>query len=160
MKARCWYDARMPILIIVEEQKDAFRGYTEQLIQSADWIAQSLSKKIKEALFGKAEIRGNFTFIKALIWNRTENIFYQTMHQIRDVLIINQPVTELMLSWRSELSQEAIAIFDEKSQTGDFDAVDPRRVASARNELCSILYGNKLKEILGLPKEKTKKKKI
>lgn len=160
MKARCWYDSRMPILIIVEEQKDAFRGYSEQLIQSANWIAKNLGNKIKKALFGEAEVRGNFAFIKALFWHQTENIFYQTMYQLRDALLTNRSVSEIKLSWRSKLSQEALVIFDEKSQTGDFDAVDPCRVASARNEFCSILYGNKLKEILGLPQVKTKKKKL
>lgn len=158
-KARCWYDAKMPILIVAAEQKDAFRGYAEQLIQSASWIADNLSKKIKKALFGEAEIRGNFAFIKALFWHQTENIFYQTMYQVRDALLITQPVTEIKLSWHNKLSREALVIFDEKSQTGDFDAVDPCRVASARNELCSILYGNKLKEILGFPRVKNKKKK-
>ena len=158
-KANCWYDARMPILIINEKQKDAFRGYSEQLIQSANWIADNLGKKIKKALFGEAEIRGNLTFIKALFWQQTENVFYQTMHQIRDGLSTNQPSTEIILSWRNKISQEAIAIFDEKSQTGDFDAVNPGRVARARNELSGIIYGDKLKDILGLPKDKTKKKK-
>ncbi|HUU39692.1 MAG TPA: type I-E CRISPR-associated protein Cse1/CasA [Desulfatiglandales bacterium] len=159
MKARSWYDSRMPILIIVAEHKETFRGYVEQLIQSANWIADNLSKKLKKAVFGETEMRGNFAFIKALFWHQTENIFYQTMYQLRDALLINQSVSEIKLSWRSKLSQDALVIFDEKSQTGDFDAVDPRRVASARNELYSILYGNKLKEILGFPKEKTKKKK-
>lgn len=159
MKARCWYDARMPILIIVEEQKDAFRGYAERLIQSANWVAGNLSKKTKKALFGEAKTHGNITFIKTLFWKQTEIVFYQTMHKLRDALLINQPITEIVLSWRNKISQEAIAIFDEKSQTGDFDAVSPRRVACARNELLGIIYGDKLKDILGLPKDKTKKKK-
>lgn len=159
MKARCWYDAKMPILIINEKQKDTFRGYAEKLIQSADWIADNLNKKIKKALFGEAEIRGNMAFIKSLFWQQTENVFYQTMYQLRDALSTNQPITEIILSWRNKISQEAIAIFDEKSQTGDFDAVNSGRVACARNELSAIIYGDKLKDILGLPKDKTKKKK-
>lgn len=159
MKARCWYDAKMPILIINEKQKDTFRGCAERLIQSANWIADNLSKKIKKALFGEAEIRGSMAFIKSLFWQQTENVFYQTMHQLRDALSNNQPITEIILSWRNQISQEAIAIFDNKSQTGDFDAVNPRRIACARNELHGIIYGNKLKDILGLPKDKTKKKK-
>lgn len=158
-KANCWYDARMPILIINEKQKDTFHGYSEKLIQSANWIADNLSKKIKKALFGEAEIRGSISSIKSLFWQQTENVFYQTMHQLRDVLSNNQPITEIFLSWRNQISQVAIAIFDDKSQTGDFDAVNPRRIARARNELNGIIYGNKLKDILGLPKDKTKKKK-
>jgi CRISPR system Cascade subunit CasA len=158
-KARCWYDSKMPILIIAAEQKEAFRGYAEQLIQSANWFVDNLSKQIKKALFGETEIPGNFAFIKALFWHQTENIFYQTLHQLRDALLINQPVLEIKLRWCSKLSQEALAIFDEKSQTGDFDAVDPGRIANARNELCSILYGEKVKKILGLPIEKTERKK-
>jgi CRISPR system Cascade subunit CasA len=151
MKARCWYDSRMPILIIAAEHKEAFRGYAEQLIQSANWFADNLNKKIRKALFGETETKGNFAFIKALFWHQTENIFYQTLQQLRDGLLINQSVLEIKLQWCSKLSQEALTIFDERSQTGDFDAVDPGRIANARNELCSILYGKKVKEILGLP---------
>lgn len=158
-KARCWYDSRMPILIITAEQKEIFRGYAEQLIQSANWFADNLRKKIKKALFGDTETKGKLTFIKALFWHQTENIFYETLQQLRDSLLINQSALEIKLHWRSKLSQEALTIFDEHSQAGDFDAVDPGRIANARNELYSILYGKKVKEILGLPIEKTKKKK-
>lgn len=153
-KARCWYDSRMPILIIAAEQKEIFRGYAEQLIQSANWFAETLSKKIKKALFGETETKVNFTFIKALFWRQTENIFYETLQQLRDSLLINQPALEIKLHWCSKLSQEVLAIFDENSQTGDFEAVDPGRIVNARNELCSILYGKKVKEILGLPIKK------
>jgi CRISPR system Cascade subunit CasA len=159
MKARCWYDAKMPILIIVEEQKDLFRGCAEQLIQSANWISDNLTKKIKKALFGETELRGSLSFIKSLFWERTENVFFQTMYQVRDALKANQPIAETILNWRNKISQEAIKIFDEKAQTGDFESVNPKRVACARNELFGIIYGNKLKTILGLPKDKTKKKK-
>ncbi len=158
-KARCWYDSRMPILIIAAEQKEIFRGYAEQLIQSANWFAGTLSKKIKKALLGETETKGTFTFIKSLFWRQTENIFYETLQQLRDSLLINQPALEIKLRWCTKLSQAVLAIFDENSQTGDFDAVDPGRIANARNELCSILYGKKVKEILGLPIGKTKRKK-
>jgi CRISPR system Cascade subunit CasA len=159
MKARCWYDSKMPIFIIATEHKNDFCGYAEQLIQSSYWFAESLNKKIKKALFGETEIKGNFAYIKATFWNQTENIFYQTLQQLRDALLTDQPVLEIKSHWCSKLSQEALTIFDKNSQTGDFDAVDPSRIANARNELCDILYGEKVKKILGLPIKKIKGKK-
>jgi len=159
MKARCWYDAKMPILFVTEEYKEAFRAYAERLVQFANWIGDNLSKKVRNALFRHAQVQGDFASVKELFWHQTENGFYQIMYELRDALLYNYPVHEIMLRWQSNLTRVAISIFDEESQAGDFEAVDPRRIANARNELCSILYGNKVKEILGLSLEKIKKKK-
>jgi CRISPR system Cascade subunit CasA len=159
MKARCWYDSKMPILIINKKQKDVYKGHAVQLIQSANWIADSLLKKVKKALFGESEVRGNTAYIKALFWQKTESFFYQTMNLLRDALTSEQSTAGILLIWRDQITKETISIFDETSQTGDFDAVNPRRVATARNELCGIIYGDKLKDILGIPTDKNKKKK-
>jgi CRISPR system Cascade subunit CasA len=156
-KARCWYEAKMPILIISEDKKALFMGYAGQLINSAKIISDALSNKIKKAIFGETDTKGSLAFTKTMFWRRTEDVFYKTLQKLRGALMNNQTDLDIKLDWYSTLSKEALAIFDEKSQTGDFESADPKRIAVARNELCSILYGKKIKNNLGLPIEKSKK---
>ncbi len=39
MKARCWYDATMPILMVPEGLEDIFKVLVEQMVRAADWVS-------------------------------------------------------------------------------------------------------------------------
>ena len=158
-KARCWYDAKVPILLIDVKLKELFSGNVDRLIKSAELTAEKLKKQIKATLFRDTGKKANLGFVENLFWRQTEPGFYQSAYQIREVLLKDHNETQIMLNWREMLSHAALKIFDTHAQAGDFDAVNPGRVARARNELSGIIYGDKLKGILGLPKDKSKKKK-
>jgi hypothetical protein len=53
--------------------------------------------------------------------------------------------------WHKRLVREAETIFNDISQTGAFDAADPKRIALAWRDLQKSLHGKKLREQLGLP---------
>jgi CRISPR system Cascade subunit CasA len=153
MKARCWYDATMPILAIDEGLDAAFKAYTERLVQAASLTAGMLRKQIKLAIFGEAEVRGDISFIQSNFWSATEGKFFSQVRHLRDAL--RQGVDEQVVlgNWLMILKDSAFSIFDTYSQTGDFDATDPRRIALARNELAKLLNGKKLRDLLGLPRQ-------
>ncbi|MEX2165361.1 MAG: type I-E CRISPR-associated protein Cse1/CasA [Sulfuricaulis sp.] len=153
MKARCWYDAEMPILTIDKELELVFKARVEQLVQAASWAVDVLRKRTKDALFGDSDPSGDLGFVPAHFWAATEAGFFENVRQLRDA--IKQGVDErpILGNWLSSLRRAALTVFDTYSQTGDFDAVNPRRVALARNDLTKSLNGKKLRDLLGLPQQ-------
>lgn len=86
-------------------------------------------------------------------WDSTEVSFLDAIRDIKNRLSEGASETITLESWLSALKRAAYAVFDTYSQTGDFDAADPRRVAVARNELAKSLNGKKLRDLLGLPRQ-------
>lgn len=70
---------------------------------------------------------------------------------MRERLIENGDEKGVLENWRLLLRREALRIFDTYSQTGDFDAADPRRVSLAWMELLGNLDGKLIYDKLGLP---------
>lgn len=152
-KARCWYDARMPILTLPEELEATFKDIVLRLVTVAGKVADELRSKVKEALFGEGTARGSLNFVQTDFWSETESAFYEHLGQLRDTLPVDPNAHAVMENWLKTLRQAALRIFDRHSQTGEFDAVSPRRIALARNNLGKFLASSQVREkILGLPK--------
>jgi CRISPR system Cascade subunit CasA len=151
MKARCWYDAEMPMIFASEDREIEYKGQIEAMIRAAQQVAVEVRRHVKNALFGpQAEIRGDLSYIGTHFWSATESAFYALLHRTRDALNMGEDVTPLLQEWHTTLASTARRIFDDVSQTGDFNAADPRRVACAWNDLNKALAGRKLRELLGL----------
>ncbi len=84
-------------------------------------------------------------------WGKSEGSFLDAIKDVRDLLSGGSNEISALERWLTILKQEALTVFDTYSQTGDFDAVDPRRVALARYELAKSL--KKLRDLLGLPRQ-------
>lgn len=153
-KARCWYDARMPIITLPEGQEVAFRDLVGRLVNAADKVARDYIKKsLKGALFGEGKVRGDLNFMQNDFWDATESAFYDHLRQLRATLLTDPMAHTVRESWWRILHNTAFTVFDRHSGTGDFDSVSPRRIAKARNDLRKALMGAPLKEkILGLPR--------
>lgn len=153
-KARCWYDARMPIIALPGELEIPFKDSVSRLVNAANKVARDyLKKSLKAALFGEGKVRGDLSFIQSDFWDATESAFYDHLRQLRAVLPTDPSALPVVESWWRILHDTAFVVFDRHSGTGDFDSVSPRRIAQARNKLGKALAGAPLKEkILGLPK--------
>lgn len=149
--ARCWYDATMPILIVPEGLEDIFKALVEQMVRAADWVAGVMRGRIKDALLGDGDARGDLSHVQTHFWNVTEGAFYPHVKNLRDVLSNPSGEQPILESWRRALRDTALTIFDHYAQSGDFDTADPRRIATARNDLGKALNGKKLRDVLGLP---------
>lgn len=157
-KARCWYDAKMPLLTVAEKIDIDFRDSVARLIEAAEKAADYLHNHLKEALLGnKATVRGDLRFIKAEFWASTETAFYEHLRQLWKTLPTDSLAQSVLESWWQTLRGTAFVVFERHSQTGDFDAVNPKKIAHAFNGLRKCLNGPLLKEkILGLPKSEKK----
>jgi len=150
MKARCWYDTEMPIIFASEEIEVEYKAQIDIMIQISQQVALELRKQVKNALFGPhAPARGDLTYLDSRFWSETEPTFYTLLGRIRDALNASSDSTSLLREWYATLTSTARRIFDDASQTGDFNAADPRRIATAWNDLNKALARRKLRELLG-----------
>jgi len=152
MKARCWYDATLPILTAPEGMAEIFKAQVEKLVQAAHRVCSLIRSRVKHALFGDSDVRGDLSYVQSHFWSVTEGSFYEHIRSLRDVLASNDSGNTILESWLTTLKNTALTLFDHYSRIGDFDVVDPRRIAAARNSLGKDLNGKKIRDILGLPK--------
>lgn len=164
MKARCWYDAVMPILALPEnkEASDLFKALVEQSVLAAKLAADEVRRRTKIAMVGDGDLRGDLYFVTSHFWGVTEAAFFAHAYRLRDLAKSGQNEQEVLKEWLSELRKNALVTFDRYANTGDFDIVNPRRIALARNQLTRTISGKKMRQTLGLPepkKDKPKKRK-
>ena len=81
----------------------------------------------------------------------TEEDFYAALHELSTTLGAGGDVVPVIEAWHERVAAMAEDIFDDLSQTGAFDAVDPRRVALAWLGLRREIRGKKIRGLLGLP---------
>jgi CRISPR system Cascade subunit CasA len=150
MKARCWYEAEMPMIFASEDIELEYKVQIEVMIEVALQVALELRKQVRNALFGPyAQIRGDLSYVDSQFWSETEPAFYTLLGRLRNSLIAREDSTSLLREWYTTLVRTARLVFDGASQTGDFNAADPRRIAIAWNDLNKALARRKLRELLG-----------
>ena len=152
MKARCWYDSCMPLTVCDARIQESFAFHVAAIIKSADIVAFESRTRVKEALFPKGgEVKGDFSFISGRFWQETEPAFFAALPTLRELLRNDSDVIPFLEDWHNVLVRTSQSIFNDLSQTGAFEAADPKRIALAWRHLRMALFGKKLKETLGLP---------
>lgn len=160
MKARSWQDCTMPLLRCPPEIATDYSAHLTKLVLAAELASFELRTQSKKALCGR-EARGDaslFQSISGRFWQETEAGFYQLAYRLRDALIAGAEIINLLTEWHQVLVSTAEWIFDDTSQGGSFEAADPKRIATAWNDLRKNLHGRKMKETLGLPIESDRAK--
>ncbi len=155
-KARCWYDATVPLFHIGDgglSVQKAIREEVNDWLNAAELCVSYLRGAVKDAWFG-ADARGDFGFIEAAFWSRTEPGFYGLLRErIQNLRDGNTgDAIASAEAWRKVLCTSALHLFDtELVGTGPIERQNPARIAAAHRMLTSALYGSKLTQTLGLP---------
>lgn len=156
MKACCWYEGIMPVVLVEGKCIEIYNHYVANIIKAANKVANDLAWHTKEALYN-VEIEANknkdFNFVKTRFWESTEPEFYNILKNLRYFIVTNSDkIPEKTLNdWLKHVAKKAEEIFDDVTQSGEFNAVDPGRVAKAWNKLKWKIYSDETKYILGLP---------
>jgi len=150
MKACCWYEGIMPVVIIEDKiKREIYEAEIATLIKAADSLASSLRYAIKDAL--KVDVN-KLSSITQRFWQETEADFYRIIARMRERVVAGNDGTSIKQEWHKCIVRKAEQIFDEVSQSEMIDEVNVKRVAQARNKLMGIIRGKKVKQdILGLP---------
>lgn len=155
-KARCWYDATVPLYHLGEcslAEQRALRDEVSDWLAGAELTATYLRGAVKDAWFS-ADARGDFSFIDAAFWSRTEPGFYGLLRQRIQDLRDGKGDEDFarVESWRAVLRQAALHLFDaELVGAGPVERQNPARIAAAHRQLGKSLDGPKLRQTLGLP---------
>jgi CRISPR system Cascade subunit CasA len=158
MKARCWYEATVPLYSLADCSPAAQKALREDVgtwLAGAEQAASYLRGAVKDAWFG-GDARGDFGFIDASFWSRTEPHFYALL---RDRMQAPQgdaaPDSNAHCeAWLKQLKRTALGLFDtELVGAGPIERMHPARVAAAHNQLRANLNGPKLRAALGMPVE-------
>ncbi len=155
MKARCWYETTFPLYSLNEEIREKFTLRTEQLILAATDTASVTRKCIKEAWFKRpGDAKGDTAYLTEAFLHHTETDFYERLKQLK--LLLNTGLDDLPVrqQWHNTLLTTSEYLFDYWTSRGDFETVNPRRIAQARKKLTNWLWGKKLRaDTLHLPKK-------
>lgn len=156
MKARCWYDATMPLYALEDcglEVQTELRDEVGSWLAAAELAAACVRGAVKDAWFG-AEGRGDLSFIDAAFWSRTEPAFYRLLSE-RIAAAREGRVGDRLASattWQTEIRAAALRLFDrELVGSAAIERQNPARVAQAHQKLRASLDGPKLRAALGLP---------
>ncbi len=152
MKARCWYDATVPLYALADCSLTAQKALREEVgawLQGAELAVSYLRSAVKDAWF-RHDARGDFSFVDATFWSRTEGAFYQLLQQrIQEAPGLDRVATAER--WLRTLSSVAMKLFDnEWVGSGPVERMNPTRVAGAHRKLLNNLYGPKLRTALAL----------
>ena len=154
MKARCYFDTRMPLMLVEEEHRADYEKMAADLVLSAELAATETVRFTKQAWFRRPKDRlGDMSGVSGQFDGRTEASFYTALEEGRALLRKGGDLMELRQHWLKRLRQTGLSLFDGLSQGGLFAAVDPKQVAQARRSLgISLSKGSKkMRATLGLP---------
>lgn len=156
MKARCWYDATMPLYHVPPVRVADYGTQISFLVGGAEYAVQLLRSAVKAAWFKRPkEAKGDFSFVDAAFWAATEGPFYQAASTLAGAETEELDVRQ---QWRRTLAREAEAEFDRLVLSAPFDEGNVRRLTEARRDLRRNLAGPKMYGVLELPKPKRPKK--
>jgi CRISPR system Cascade subunit CasA len=161
MKARCWYETTFPLFDLPSgkakppQVSEAIVSIVDPMIGAAESVATFVRLAVRDAWFGNGEARGDFGFVEASFWNRTEREFFQLVQQsitLAETLDRNafDQSEQLRRQWLATLQRAALQLFDEVAATGSVEAGNPAKLAAAHRALRKRLYGDTLRGALAL----------
>ena len=163
MKARCWYEATLPLYGLADCDPDAQKQIESEVsiwLAGAETAASCLRGAVKDAWFG-ADARGDFSAIDASFWSATEATFYRQLKAFIELAREDKadesdplPAREV---WHRHLTQTCKHLFDsEFVGAGAVERQNPRRAATAFQSLVRNLNGPKIRKALALPAREPK----
>ena len=156
MKARCWYDAALPLLHLPDSPEGllALQADIQACVSAVETVAQNVRNCLKQAWFRRpGDVRGDMGFVDAAFWLGTESSFYRTLAALRTSVAAGEETLAVREAWHQLLCREAERLFAVYAESSPAELVDPHRLADARINLGNWNHGPKIREkILRLPK--------
>ncbi|WP_367027378.1 type I-E CRISPR-associated protein Cse1/CasA [Methylococcus sp. ANG] len=142
MKARCWYEATMPVFPFDWEKRESIQGAVQILLDAAAEALGTMRSCLKEAWFSRPkDAKGDFSFVDREFWQSTEADFYRALAEIaEDQTGADKGLRE---AWRRCLVRHALGIFDHWALSESNEDGDMKRLVLARGRLLGGLKGGK-----------------
>jgi CRISPR system Cascade subunit CasA len=154
MKARCWYDQTMPLIILAKEHRALFIQKVHKLVTAANDTAKLLRDTVKSAWFARPkDAKGDTSFIIATFWEETETRFYNTIEKLRTAIEANESTDAILNEWAKIIILAAEQLFDRFALKETDEVKNMKRVAQAAKTLRNILHSPKTKSIQALKED-------
>ncbi|MBA7556496.1 hypothetical protein ES705_49205 [subsurface metagenome] len=151
MKARCWYDQTMPIILVPADKRVLFIDDIQKMVAAADTAANILQNQVKAAWFKRPkDAKGDTSFIRASFWEYTETIFYTIAYNIRDAIVTGATTVPILENWCKVIKDSAEHLFDRFALQDTDEVKNMKRIAEASKALSNILRSPKTKSIQAL----------
>ena len=148
MKARCWYDQTMPIILIPADKQVLFIDDIQKMVTAADTAANLLQNQVKAAWFKRPkDAIGDTSFMRASFWEYTETAFYTLVYKIRDTIVKGAATVPILENWRKFIIDSAERLFDRFALQDTDEVKNMKRIAEASKALSNILRSPKTKSI-------------
>lgn len=151
MKARCWYDQTMPIILVPADKQVLFIDDIQKMVAAADTAANLLQNQVKAAWFKRPkDAKGDTSFIRASFWEDTETTFYTLAYKIRDAIVTGAATVPILENWRKIIIDSAERLFDRFALQDTDEVKNMKRIAEASKALSNIIRSPKTKSIQAL----------
>lgn len=149
MKARCWYDQKLPLLVIPEEIKDLYIEKIQLLTAAAQECTKLLRDAVKEA-WSSNPSKGDYSFIDTTFYQETETAFFVVADNIQTCLVIGESSSQFLLQWHDTLIPFTEKLFDQFALQDTDEIRNMKRIALAAKSLGNKLRSNKTKSMQAL----------
>ena len=134
MKARCWYEAEMPLFNLDQEAREDIAELAKKMIEAATDALKTLKSALKSAWFDRPkDAKGDMSFIDANFWSATESSFYRLLQQLVEQIDDEDAIDTLLKEWASTLKNQARKLFDQYALSSLNEDGDLKRVVQARD---------------------------
>ena len=143
MKARCWYEATLPLFDIPKAQRAEIQRTTVLMVDAAAEVVKSLRNAVKQAWFSRPkDAKGDFAFLDSAFWGATESDFYRLLGESMNTLVQEQEpnLAPSLQKWRNSLREHGLTLFDYYALLDGNEDGDMRRVIKARSQLEKWLH--------------------
>lgn len=153
MKARCWYDQTMPMVILPENKRLFFIGYIQSMINATNDTIKILRDQVKAAWFARPkDAKGDMSFIYTTFYEETEVQFFNIAEKLRSAIEFDLKTDHLLIEWHDFIISSAELIFDRFALQNTDEVKNMKRIAEASKSLSAILRSKKTKTIEALLK--------
>jgi len=136
MKARCWYDATLPLYAIKPSSLRPFQKAVLALLDVAREAANLLGKSVKAARFSRPADAGNDPAVPQSFWQATETTFYRALKSLADADSLDEPaLAPIYRNWLVEIRDQTVDLFDEWVLAAPIEEMEMKRVVAARSGL-------------------------
>ncbi len=134
MKARCWYEAEMPLFNLEQEQREDLAEQAKKMIEAASDALKTLKSALKSAWFDRPkDAKGDLSFIDVNFWSATEPGFYASLRELVAAGDDEEAINETLQCWANTLKRQARELFDQFALSSLNEDGNLKRVVKARD---------------------------
>lgn len=138
-KTRCWYESRMPLILVEDEYRDEYESNISQIVKTAGFLQSTLHSCVKEAWYSRPKDKGDIGVVKQRFWSETEPFFYNSIGEILTEIRNEGDVSPVKLNWLRRVNKYGLEeIFDFYTRLNYSGEIDPKQVVKARKRLVAF----------------------